>query len=415
MLRNAIPSPLRFVVLLGFLAGLSGCDPSHQVEVVSFSDRPLGEELRHLDRLIADARIVLLGENGHGVREFTEAKVDLIEWLHVEHGFDLVVFESGLFECDSAWRRIAELSAAQALKQCLRFPFEHAEILPLFEYMKASASTDAPLAFSGMDFQAQGYDSETRARETFERLRAIDLPLARRLARADTALFLMAEHGGLGDDVYRFAHLHGDSIRSAYGRAAEVAPAADRLGFRVAQGWIDRLALRGSAELTGAEELPGRYYELRDEWMARAVASLADSAGSSRKVVAWLHNDHARYGRFPSATDSIHSMGGYLREWFGPAVVSVGFFLGRGEIADNARRPRTVAPIPTGGIEAYLARAPATYLVLRSNSDPEVRQWAATEQPYLRMGLDTMTLTPIREFDALVFIDSVSVPTYDVR
>ena len=41
-----------------------------------------------------------------------------------------------------------------------------------------------------------------------------------------------------------------------------------------------------------------------------------------------------------------------------------------------------------------------------------IREWAATEQPYLRMGLDTLTLTPAREFDALIFVDSVSVPTY---
>jgi len=407
--------PPRFVVLLGFLAGLSGCGRGHQVEAVSFSDRPLGEELRHLDRLIADARIVLLGENGHGVREFTEAKVDLIEWLHREHGFDLVVFESGLFECDSAWRRIAELSAAQALTQCLRFPFEHAEILPLFEYMKESASTDAPLAFSGMDFQAQGYDSEARARESHDRLRVVDPGLARRVASADTALFLMTEHGGLGDGAHALAFLHGDSLRAEYRRAAEVTSGVDRLTFTLAQGWIDRLATRGKAESEGLEELPGRYYELRDEWMARAVASLADSAGSPRKVVAWLHNDHARYGRFPSASDSIRSTGGYLRDWFGPAVVSVGFFLGRGEIANNARRTRTVAPLPPEGLESYLARAPATYLVLRSNSDAEVREWAAREQPYLRMGLDTLTLTPANEFDALVFIDSVSVPTYGVR
>jgi hypothetical protein len=73
-----------------------------------------------------------------------------------------------------------------------------------------------------------------------------------------------------------------------------------------------------------------------------------------------------------------------------------------------------MAPIPSDGLEAYLSRGPVTYLVLRSNRNPEVMRWANAEQLYLRMGLDTLSLTPAREFDALIFVDSVSVPTYQI-
>jgi erythromycin esterase len=403
-------------LLSGALAvGLFACSTGHQVEPVSFSGEPLGVELAHLDRLVGDARIVLLGENGHGVREFTEAKVKIVQWLHRDHGFDLVVFESGLYECDSAWRRLGELNAQAALKACLRYPFEHAEVLPLFEYMKATRSSAAPVEFSGMDFQAQGFDTEARAAATFARLEVLDSSLARRLSRADTALYLLPQHGGMGDAVYQYAYRNADSLKAEYRRGAELTSGSSRLIFRLAEGWIDRLATRGRAELEGAESLPGRYYELRDEWMARAVSALADSGGTQRKVVVWLHNDHARYGRFPSASDSIRSTGGYLREWYGDDVISVGFFLGRGTIADNARRPRGVLPIPDEGVESFLARGSATYVVLRGNSDPAVTEWASSERPYLRSGLDTLTLTPMREFDALIYVDSVSVPNYQIR
>jgi erythromycin esterase len=396
-------------------ATLFACSSGHQVEPVSFSGVALGEELAHLDRLVGDARIVLLGENGHGVREFTETKVKIIQWLHRDHGFDLVVFESGLYECDSAWRRFDELDAGEALRACLRYPFEHAEALPLFEYMKATRASDAPLEFSGMDFQAQGFDTEARAADTFARLRDIDSSLARRLSRADTALYLLPQHGGLDDAVYQYAYRHSGSLKTEYRRAAELTTGTTRLIFQLADGWIDRLATRGQAEVERAGRLPGRYYELRDEWLARAVSALADSGGTARKVVVWLHNDHARYGRFPAATDSIRSTGGYLREWYGDDVLSVGFFLGRGTIADNARRPRQVVPLPAAGVESFLAKGSATYVVLRDNTDPDVREWARTERPYLRSGLDTLTLTPAREFDALIYIDSVSAPSYRIR
>lgn len=397
------------------LAVLVACDGGHGVGVVTFHGDSLDTELARFAPLLDGARIVLLGENGHGVKEITQAKVELVEWLHRDHGFDLVVFESGMFECDLAWRRLQEATAARALRGCLRYPFEHAEALPLFEYMRASASSRRPLAFSGMDPQAQGYDSEERPRESFARLVGADADLAARVAAADSALFLIPEMGGLGDEVYRFAHVHRDSLTAEYRAAAAATSGVTRHVFSLAEGWVHRLAIRGAAEEEGVEGRPRRYYEVRDQWMARAVSALADSTGAGRKVVVWLHNDHARYGRFPSGGDSIRSTGGFLREWYGDGVVSVGFFLGRGEVADNARRPRTVVPWPEGGLEHHLAGTPGTYVVLRGNGNPAVRAWADRELPYLRAGLDTLTLTPSAEFDVLMYVDSVSVPTYGVR
>ncbi len=392
---------------------LGACNESHPPYEFSLSAADLSAELPHLHAALdGSVRIVLLGENGHGVREFTEAKVRLIDWLHREHGFDLVVFESGLFECDNAWRQLAELEAVEALRACLRYPFEQAEILPLFESMKASRDSTGTLAFTGMDFQEQGFDSQSRPSATFERLARADSALARRLANADTNLYLLPQHGGMGDSIYRFAFENADSLKAGYRKAADHTDGSTRLTFRLAEGWIDRLATRGEAELAGRDRLPGRYYELRDEWMARAVSALADSIGPARKVVVWLHNDHARYGRFPSASDSIRSTGGYLREWHGQEVFTIGFFLGRGHVADNSHRRRRVADIPADGLETFLRRGASTYLGLRGNDDPDVRAWASSEQAYLRSGLDTLTLTPAREFDALIFVDSVSVPTY---
>ena len=410
-----MPNGPRLVVLILSVLAHSSCTRSHEVEVISFAAERLDGELDELGEALDDAQIVLLGENGHGVKEFTKSKVKLVEWLHREHGFDLVVFESGLFECDRAWRHLAQMEAADALKACLRYPFEHAELLPLFELMQQKRDSAEPLALSGMDFQAQGFDSENHPVETFERLRDADSALARRLALADSGLYLVPQHGGLGDSIYQFAYRHADRLKADYRRAAELTSGPTSLVFQLSVGWIDRLAIRGEAEARGDGRLPGRYFELRDEWMARAVSALADSIDIRRKVVVWLHNDHARYGRFPAtSSDSIRSTGGYLRDWYGEKVFSVGFFMGRGSVADNARRPRPMAPIPSDGLEAYLSRGPVTYLVLRSNRNPEVTRWANAELPYLRMGLDTLSLTPVREFDALIFVDSVSVPTYQI-
>lgn len=49
---------------------------------------------------------------------------------------------------------LGETGAADALRACLRYPFEHAEALPLFERMRATRDSAVTLAFTGMDFQA---------------------------------------------------------------------------------------------------------------------------------------------------------------------------------------------------------------------------------------------------------------------
>ena len=257
--------------------------------------------MKNSNRLVALLVIVglyCLGKNGHGVKQFTESKVKLVEWLYDEHGFDVVVFESGFFECGHVWDRIKTLTSEDALFQCLRYPFQHAELVPLFDLIRQKQESDRPLVLAGMDFQAQGFDSEIRPAVLHDLLGAADMKLADEIATLDTTLFLPESAGGLGDDVYQWAYENSDSIKALYLSAAETTRGWEKWAFFLATGWVDRLAARGKAELEGAEERPAKYYELRDEWMARAVSAHADSITGAHKVAVWLHNEHAGYGQF---------------------------------------------------------------------------------------------------------------------
>src|SRR5262245_58239269 len=56
-------------------------------------------DLEFLQGVLDGRRIVQLGESGHGVAEFSQAKIRLIKYLHERLGYDVLAFESGLFEC----------------------------------------------------------------------------------------------------------------------------------------------------------------------------------------------------------------------------------------------------------------------------------------------------------------------------
>src|SRR5687767_7885431 len=65
-------------------------------------------DLAPLKALIGKARVVMLGEQTHGDGATFLGKTRLIEFLHAEMGFDVLCFESGLYDCDRAWAALRQ-------------------------------------------------------------------------------------------------------------------------------------------------------------------------------------------------------------------------------------------------------------------------------------------------------------------
>ena len=58
-------------------------------------------DLQFLKDVVGDRRLVQLGESGHGVAEFDLAKDRLVRFFHEQMGFDVIAFESSIYECFS--------------------------------------------------------------------------------------------------------------------------------------------------------------------------------------------------------------------------------------------------------------------------------------------------------------------------
>ncbi len=111
------------------------------------------EDLRFLQPLLQGKSLVQLGESGHGVSEFNKAKVRLIKFLHEEMGYDVIAFESSIFECYLA-DSLADTLAAEDLMGYSIFQVWHCEeTLELFRYIKETKKTDRPLTLAGFDIQ----------------------------------------------------------------------------------------------------------------------------------------------------------------------------------------------------------------------------------------------------------------------
>ena len=166
--------------------------------------------------------------------------------------------------------------------------------------------------------------------------------------------------------------------------------------------------------LADGQEVPASVYEVREQWMARSIARAAGmSSGRSRKIVVWLHNDHARYGEWDAGSARVRSTGQFLRERLPGQVFSIGLVMGAGTFADNFRQVRQVAPADTLGLERLFAGAGHRigWLLLTDTRNPLVARWASAVHTYSR-GDIRASMRPGHEFDALVYFDSVFPPTY---
>src|SRR6185437_1949570 len=83
------------------------------------------------------------------------AKVRLIKFLHQRMGFDVLVWESGMYDVRlmQAALRGAGDPVAAAHRGIFRLWADAVQVRPLFDYAKASQATDHPLIMAGFDMQ----------------------------------------------------------------------------------------------------------------------------------------------------------------------------------------------------------------------------------------------------------------------
>ena len=132
-----------------------------QSQASSISVVPSDTDLSDLEPLrqaIGSARVVMLGEESHGDGTTFHAKKRLIHFLHQEMGFDVLAFESGLYELRKVWELMegGEDAATAMSKGVFSIWMGSAEVEPLVTYVEEAARTANPLELAGFDCQFTG-------------------------------------------------------------------------------------------------------------------------------------------------------------------------------------------------------------------------------------------------------------------
>jgi erythromycin esterase len=377
-------------------------------------------DLAPLRSILADKRVVILGETSHGDGATFLAKTRLVQFLHRELGFDVLAFESGFYDCRQAWKRIqAGDDPEQAFRQSV-FPIwtQNVQVQPLIAYFAAAARTPRPLELAGVDSQFTGEMSQRFLLGELTRLAgAAGLPAEEWSARVAGPL------ANLVEGRYEYEGIPSPATRTDFLKAIdELAGRLRNPGTEIAEKdfWLRFLE---STRQLGTQSWATDWkrplmedsdgFAVRDRVMGENLAWLARHPFAGRKIIVWAASFHgAREVDEIDVPSPVHMqlfrtfqpMGAVARRELGEELYSVaalsyqGQYRGRNQVIELMRPSE-------GSLEDLFHRTGLPHAFLDLSRPRSLPGWLRDPTIARAMGYKEMKAPWGRVFDGLLYID----------
>jgi erythromycin esterase len=319
-------------------------------------------DLMPLVEVLGKVRVVQLGEATHGDGSTFLAKGRLIRFLHQVMGFDVLAWESGIFDVrrvDTALR--AGVASPEAAARGLYLGWHSPEALATLDYVRASQGTERPIATVGFDCrvsypEARGTLFPQMVFDFFDRL---DPALISKTERED---FKAMSAGLLPGEYYYKPGVRAWNralprrlVETIDARRAEllVRYPPHEIDY-VRQTLVSFLAI--DRALGPGDRRPADGYT-RDHGMAENLLWWLDGPLKQRKVIVWAHNFHIMNdmylrtarpevapAREPKVAGPFGPMGRLLKDELGSDLYTIGFDSHGGTYPGEDEKPVAVSP-----------------------------------------------------------------------
>lgn len=388
-------------------------------------------DLRSLPPLIGAAKVVAMGEPGHGHHEPLAFRNRLLTFLVTEMEFTAIAIETGLSESGRIQEFVAggPGKAPQVTRNNLTYGFgrfqENVALVQWIREYNADPSHLRKVRFYGIDISLGGPRTATPAPAALETalsyvarvdaeaarpLRDRLQPFLERLPVTNPEAFPEADRNLMTeaiDDLVGVFELQHESF------VASTSETEYAWAFRnaVSARQADRVfRLMSPPSTGGVPPAAWRQMNARSEALADNVRWILEQEGPGGKILVFAHNTHIQNaptegGVWGNLERPPEAMGQHLRATLGEDL----FILG------------TAAGNSPGGSEAETVEAaleglehPLFVLDLRSAPQGEVTEWLS-ERRKLRAGFTFELVSLEQAFDALLFIRAVTPATAEQR
>jgi erythromycin esterase len=388
----------------------------HHFPIASTTARPNDDfaDLQFLKTVVGDRRLVQLGESGHGVAEFDSSKVRLVKFFHEQMGFDVMAFESSIYECFAA--NTASTGTTMLIGSIFAV-WAADEVVPLFDYIRATQQTDHPLILGGFDTQISSARGVAERPAFFRRvIAAVDSDYADEVAAFDADFVLRSRSDPSKYDASEASYDRLDTyLVDNRDRLAAVFPGdpGPIIAERAARSMVLFIRQLRATAARPNDTGPEGGGAIRDAGMADNLTVLARDVYPDRKILIWAHNFHVRYDN--AATAAVQkTMGSFIVERFRPDLYTIGLYMNQGTAALNDRSLYVIRPAATGSMEWVLANTgpPALFVDFLHQAPEPGNGWMFQSILTRDWGTISLPLVPRDQYDGVLLIDRVTPPNY---
>ncbi len=367
-------------------------------------------DLMPLKKLIANRRIVALGEGTHGTSEFFKMKHRITKFLAEEMGFTVFAIEANMPEARAVNRYVltGEGDPKKALAGLYFWTWNTSEVLEMIKWMRQyNLSGKGKIEFYGFDMQTPTVAMENVKKFVEKADKAFVKPLAQYYRQVDEVWPLLKE-------TRDFKKINFEKWYEAAKKVYEHLKANRETYLKsfatMEVDWVIQDAL---VALQGAEGyIKGK--RRRDQSMADNLDWILNHQPTGTKVITWAHNGHVTKN-----LTGYKSMGSFLSERHGDNMMVFGFAFHEGDytaVGKNGINTYSTSKSDMGSVEWFLKSSgiPNFIIDIRGALKEEPgAQWLNQELEFRSIGamsadhaFSLRNLT--KEFDAIIFFEKTT-------
>jgi len=353
------------------------------------------ENLHFLKQVLENKQYIFLGESSHTVKEYSEAKVNIIKYLHKELGFNVLAFESELGDCFIGNYLSADLDPLKYMSGSIGRVWQNEYLLRLFKYMKETEKLN-PLHLSGIDVQQsdgkhfspflQSYLTKT-VREMFikfDRLANEEPSQINILKRRKEFRRKITELENIGNELIK--EIEKQSFPTKIMHKVVVQTIKNRLNYSTAN------LSKGFSKL----------FEFRDELMAKNLEFLSKEVYPGEKFIIWAHNFHVRKKTTASRLSPYKSIVENLPLTMKEKSFVLGLYAKEGKMGDYKGDDYSIKKPNQKHLEWLLNHSAYENFYI-----PCEREWAHQKWRVFEGGNLPISFVPAEQYDGLLFFKKV--------